>query len=55
MSQYSERERWLIALGIIVLDIAVFMIPIVPFVAAYVLIARPRWFKAFVDDVYQNS
>lgn len=52
---YSERKIWLIAIGLIVLDLAVVMIPIVPAVAAYILIIRPRWFKDFVDDIYESS
>jgi hypothetical protein len=36
-------------------DLAFFMVPIVPFLAAYVLLARPAWFKDFIDDVYDRS
>jgi hypothetical protein len=48
----SERTIWLIAVGLIVFDLAVFMVPVVPVLAAYVLVARPPWFKTFVDDLY---
>jgi hypothetical protein len=51
----SEQQIWLIAGGVILLDIAVFMVPIVPFVVAYVLVARPPWFKRFVDDIYGET
>jgi hypothetical protein len=51
----SEQKIWLIAAAIIVVDLAIFMVPIVPVVAAYVLIARPPWFKTFIDDVYRSS
>lgn len=54
MPTYSERKIWLIAIAIIVLDLAVVMIPIVPAVAAYILIVRPPWFKDFVDDIYES-
>ncbi len=50
----SERTIWAIALGAIVLDLLMFMVPIVPFVVAYVLLVRPPWFKAFVDDLYDS-
>jgi hypothetical protein len=50
----SERTIWLIAVGLIVLDLALFMVPVVPFLAAYVLVARPPWFKTFVDDLYDG-
>jgi len=48
----SEQTVWFIAIGLIVVDLALFMVPVVPLVAAYVLIARPPWFKSFVDDLY---
>jgi len=51
----SEQKIWLIAAAIIVIDLAIFMLPIIPIVAAYVLIARPPWFKSFIDDVYRSS
>lgn len=50
----SEQTIWLIAVGLIVLDLALFVVPVVPFVAAYVLVARPPWFKAFVDALYRD-
>lgn len=50
----SEQTIWLIAVGVIVLDLALFVVPIVPFVAAYVLVVRPPWFKDFVDRLYEG-
>jgi len=35
-------------------DLLLAMVPVVPFVAAYVLVARPPWFKNFIDDVYDR-
>lgn len=51
----SEQTIWLIAAGIIAVDLALFMVPIVPFIAAYILIARPPWFKEFIDDIYASN
>ncbi len=51
----SDRQIWLIAAGLIAVDLLVFMIPIVPVLAAYVLVARPAWFKEFIDDVYDRT
>lgn len=53
-SAISERTIWLIAVGLIVLDLALFVVPIVPFLMAYVLVIRPAWFKTFVDDLYDD-
>ncbi len=41
--------------ALIALDLTLFMVPIVPFLAAYVLLVRPPWFKDFIDDVYDRS
>lgn len=50
----SDRQIWLIAAGLIAADLFLFMIPVVPFLAAYVLVVRPPWFKDFIDDVYDR-
>lgn len=50
----SEQTIWLIAVGLIVLDLALFMVPIVPFLVAYILVVRPPWFKDFVDRLYEE-
>ena len=54
MASFSERQIWLIATAVIAVDLLLFMVPVVPFVAAYILIARPRWFKEFIDDLYSE-
>ena len=51
----SDQQIWLIAIGVIAVDILLAMVPIVPFLAAYVLIVRAGWFKDFIDDVYDRS
>jgi hypothetical protein len=51
----SDQQIWLIAIGVIAVDILLAMVPVVPFLAAYVLIVRPGWFKDFIDDVYDRS
>jgi hypothetical protein len=50
----SEQTIWAIALGLIVLDLVLFVVPIVPFLVAYVLLMRPPWFKEFVEDLYAS-
>jgi hypothetical protein len=51
MSDYTPL--W-IAAALIAVDLLFFMVPVVPVVAVYVLLARPPWFKAFVDDLYDT-
>ncbi|MFB6279243.1 MAG: hypothetical protein ABEK75_07030 [Salinibacter sp.] len=50
----SNLQIWLIAGGLIAVDLALFMFPVVPVLAAYVLVVRPPWFKDFIDDVYDR-
>ena len=50
----TNRQRWLLAIGLIAVDLTFFMVPIVPFLAAYVLLVRPPWFREFVDDLYDR-
>ena len=48
----STSERTALALPIIVLDVGIFVVPITGFLAAWVLLARPPWFRAWVDRLY---
>lgn len=51
----SLGERWALAILIVVLDVAVFIVPITGLVAAWVLLARPAWFRAWVDRLYASA
>jgi hypothetical protein len=35
--------------------LAIFALRLTGFVAAYVLVARPPWFRRFVEDLYGSS
>ena len=45
-------DRWLLAGALVVLDVAVFFVPLTGLFAAYVLLAKPPWFKAWIDELY---
>ncbi len=49
----SERMIW--AAAIVLIDLLVIGVPLTAFVAAYVLVARPAWFKDFFAKVYQGE
>lgn len=51
----SNSTPFLIALAVLAVDLIVFMVPIVPIAAAYVLLVRPPWFKEFIDDLYETT
>jgi hypothetical protein len=50
----KTQERWLWALAIVVIDLLIFAVPLTAFFAAYLLIARPPWFRAWMERLYQD-
>lgn len=48
----SQNQRLLWAFGIVLFDIVVFAVPVTAFFAAYVILARPAWFKDWIAKVY---
>ncbi|PSQ74837.1 MAG: hypothetical protein BRD39_01115 [Bacteroidetes bacterium QH_9_64_21] len=40
--------------GLIAVDLTLFVFPVVPVLATYVLVVRPPWFKDFVNDAYDR-
>jgi hypothetical protein len=48
----SQTNRILWAVAIVAVDSLIFLLPLAASVAAYVLIARPAWFKEWVLQVY---
>ena len=47
-------DRWLLALSLVVIDVAVFIIPLTGLFAAYILLVRPLWFRAWVEQLYSS-
>lgn len=48
-----ERVNW--ALAIVIVDLLVFAVPVTAFFAAYVLLARPLWFRGWVEKIYRTE
>ena len=49
----STQERVLLAVALVLVDLLLFALPITGFLAAYVLLARPPWFLAWVEKLYE--
>lgn len=49
----TERLVW--ALIILLVDAAAFALPLAALVLAYVLLARPRWFRDWVTRLYREA
>ncbi len=45
-------DRWLIAIALVLIDLFVFVVPLTGLLAAYVLIARPAWFRKWLEELY---
>jgi hypothetical protein len=49
----AERLVW--ALLIVMLDTAAFALPLAALLLAYVLLARPPWFREWVERLYREA
>jgi hypothetical protein len=47
-------HRLVLALLIVVVDTAAFALPLAALLLAYVLLARPDWFRDWVDRLYRG-
>ncbi len=50
----QSSDRWLIAIALVLIDLFIFVAPLTGLCAAYVLIARPAWFKSWVEELYDS-
>ena len=48
----KSSERWIWACGIVLADLFMVVLPVAALVLAYVVIARPVWFKAWIAKIY---
>jgi len=51
----TTSERVLLAVAVVLVDVVAFAIPLTGIFAAYVLIARPPWFLAWVKQLYEGQ
>lgn len=49
----SPATRWSIALGLVLVDLVVYVLPLTGLMAAYLLLVRPPWFRAWVRELYE--
>ena len=48
-------DRWILAIALVIIDVAVFVVPLTGLFAAYILLVRPAWFRQWVDELYTQS
>ena len=51
----TMAQRILLALGIVLVDLAAFVLPLTALLVAYVIIVNPPWFKVFVQRLNGNA
>ena len=51
----KPAERWLLAVTLVVIDLAIFVVPLTGLTAAYILLVRPSWFRRWVEDLYSDA
>jgi len=44
-------NRVLLALGVVALDLAVFVVPLTAVFMAYILVYNPPWFREFINSL----
>lgn len=45
-------ERLILALAVVLIDAALFVVPLAGCFVAYVIVARPPWFREWVTALY---
>ncbi len=53
MTLMTISQRIVLAAAIILVDVVAFALPLTGFFAAYVLLARPLWFRDWVNELYR--
>lgn len=48
----NSQERWLLAIILILIDVVAIFVPLTAILVAYLLIARPPWFREWAERLY---
>jgi hypothetical protein len=51
----SLQKRLLLALGVVLVDLGIFFLPLTSFFLAYVIIYNPPWVKDFLERLDKTS
>jgi hypothetical protein len=50
----SSGDRIALAVAVVLIDLALFAVPLTGLMAAYLILARPPWFRAWVERLYEG-
>ncbi len=48
-------DRWLLAIALVLVDLVVFALPLTGLAAAWIILARPPWFRDWLERLYQEG
>ncbi len=48
-------DRWILAIALVLVDLVIFALPLTGLAAAWILLARPPWFRQWVDRLYEEA
>lgn len=51
----SSTQRYVAALGVVLIDLFLFALPLTGIVVAYILIVRPAAFREWVNRLYHDT
>lgn len=50
----TSTDRVLLAITLVVVDLVIFVLPLTGLLGAYILLARPAWFRHWVGELYSS-
>lgn len=50
---FTQRVSY--AALIVIIDLALFLVPLAALLAAYILLARPAWFPELLEKIYREA
>lgn len=50
----KQNDRIVWAIVVLAADMLIFLVPVTAVFAAYILIARPPWFRSWIERVYEG-
>jgi hypothetical protein len=50
----TTGERILIAVAVVMIDLVLFALPLTGLLAAFIILARPPWFRQWVERLYTS-
>jgi hypothetical protein len=51
----TMRNRILLGLGILAVDLVIFFLPLTAIFLIYIVIYNPPWFRKFLDELNENG